>query len=99
MKHLPSGQTGTHRGVSGSVHRFPFYPILTDLFAILQQPGDFGTVIKSTGELVVEGNIYDHEDLAQIAQKHPPCEAHEIDRYHIHSYEVRGVDVAAGLGT
>ncbi|KAH9056486.1 hypothetical protein EDB87DRAFT_1636328 [Lactarius vividus] len=61
-------------------------------------PGDFGTVIKSTGELVVEGNIYTHAELAHIAKTYPPSEGHEIDRYHIHSYEVRGVDVSAGLG-
>ncbi|KAI9442790.1 hypothetical protein BJY52DRAFT_1229136 [Lactarius psammicola] len=62
------------------------------------KPGDFGTIIKSTGELVVEGNIYVHKDLAHIAKNYPPSEGHEIDRYHIHSYEVRGVDVGAGLG-
>ncbi|KAH9167270.1 hypothetical protein EDB89DRAFT_2115623 [Lactarius sanguifluus] len=61
-------------------------------------PGDFGTVIKSTGELVVEGNIYTHADLVHIARKYPPSEGHETDRYHIHSYEVRGVDVGADLG-
>ncbi len=71
---------------------------LTDLIAVIQQPGDFGTVIKSTGELVVEGNIYVHEELAHFAKKYPPSEGHETDRYHIHSYEVRGVDVGAGLG-
>lgn len=62
------------------------------------KPGDFGTITKSTGEFVVEGNIYVHEDLAQIAKEHPPSEGHEIDRYDIHSYEVRGVDVGAELG-
>jgi len=62
------------------------------------EPGDFGTVIKATGELVVEGNIYVHEALAHIAKRHPPSEGHELDRYHIHSYEVRGVDVGGGLG-
>jgi len=72
--------------------------LLTDLIAVLPQPGDFGTVIKSTGEFVVEGNIYVHEDLAHISQKHPPSEGDELDRYHVHSYEVRGVDVGAGFG-
>jgi hypothetical protein len=62
------------------------------------KPGDFGTVIKSTGELVVEGNIYVLEELKNIAKKYPPCEAHEIDRYHIDSREVRGADIGAGLG-
>ena len=95
MKHLPSGQTGTHQGVSRSVlHYLP----LTDLITVSQQPGDFGTVVKSTGEFVVDGNIYEHEDLAYIAQKYPSCAAHEIDRYHIHSYEVRGVNVGGEIG-
>jgi len=62
------------------------------------KPGDFGTIIKSTGEFVVDGNIYEHKDLAHIAKNHPPCEAHETDRYHIHSYEVRGVDAGAQFG-
>ena len=74
----------------------PIHLSLTDLL-ILQQPGDFGTVIKSTGEFVVEGNIYEHEDLAHIAKNYPPCEGHETDLYHIHSYEVRGVNVGAGF--
>lgn len=74
------------------------YLLLTDLIFVLQQPGDFGTVIKSTGELVVEGNIYVHEALAHIAKRHPPSEGSELDRYHIHSYEVRGVDVGGELG-
>ena len=72
--------------------------LLTDLIFVLQQPGDFGTVIKSTGELVVEGNIYVHEALAHIAKRYPPSEGSELDRYHIHSYEVRGVDVGGELG-
>ena len=48
---------------------------------------------------MVEGNIYVHEALAHITKRHPPSEGHEIDRYHIHSYEVRGVDVGGGLET
>lgn len=62
------------------------------------EPGDFGTIVKSTGEFVVEGNIYVHADLAHISERYPPSEGHELDRYHIHSYEVRGVDVGGGLG-
>ena len=54
--------------------------------------------MKSTGEFIVEGNIYTHEDLAHISQTYPPIEGDELDRYHIHSYEVRGVDVAGGVG-
>ena len=76
----------------------PIHLLLTDLIAVLQQPGDFGTVVKSTGEFVVEGNVYVHGDLAHISKKYLPSEGHELDRYNIHSYEVRGVDIGGGLG-
>ena len=74
------------------------YSFLTGLIAILQQAGDFGIVLNSTGEFVVEGNIYEHKDLGHIAQKYPPCEGSELDRYYIHSCEVRGVDIGGGVG-
>jgi hypothetical protein len=67
------------------------------LSACLPQPGDFGTVNKKTGELIVEGNIYTHPDIAQIACQHRPIRAAEVDHYHINSFEVRqlGVNVDA----
>ena len=46
---------------------------------------------------MVEGNIYVHGDLAHISKTYPPFEEDELDRYHIHSYEVR-VDDAGGVG-
>ena len=97
MKRPQNGQTGIHQGVSRSVFSAS-YSFLTGLIVVLQQPGDFGIVLKSTGEFVVEGNIYEHKDLAHIAQKHPPCEGNELDRYYIHSCEVRGVDIGGGVG-
>lgn len=59
------------------------------------QAGDFGTVNRKTGEFLVDGNIYTHQDIAPIAQQYPPFEAPETDQYHIHSYHVRGTDVGA----
>ncbi|KAI0304507.1 hypothetical protein B0F90DRAFT_1625955 [Multifurca ochricompacta] len=61
------------------------------------QAGDFGTVNKKTGELMIEGNIYKHNDIATIANQHPLYEAPEVDQYQIHSYEVRGLDARADL--
>jgi hypothetical protein len=92
------GKLGPAKAYPGWFFLSASYPLLIDLIAVLQQPGDFGTVIKATGEFVVEGNIYDHNDLAHIAKNHPPCEGSELDRYHIHSYEVRGVDIGGGVG-
>ena len=62
------------------------------------QPGDFGTVNKKTGELIVEGNIYTHPDIAQIASQHRPIRAAEVDHYHINSFEVRQLGVNADAG-
>ena len=59
------------------------------------QAGDFGTINKKTGELIVEGNIYSHGDIAPIANLHPPIQEAEVDHYQIQSHEVRGVDVEA----
>lgn len=59
------------------------------------QAGDFGTVNRKTGELLVDGNIYTHPDIAPIAQQYPPLEAPETDQYQIHSYHVRGTDVGS----
>jgi hypothetical protein len=63
-----------------------------------KQAGDFGTVNKKTGELTVEGNIYNHIDTAQIAKQYPPVESADVDFYQIPSYEVRPVDSKAGAG-
>jgi hypothetical protein len=57
------------------------------------QAGDFGTVNRKTGEFLVDGNIYTHQDIAPIAHQYPPLEAPETDQYQIHSYHVRGTDV------
>jgi len=62
------------------------------------RPGDFGTVNKKTGELIVEGNIYTHPDIAQIACQHRPIRAAEVDHYHINSFEVRQLGVNADAG-
>jgi hypothetical protein len=64
-----------------------------------KQAGDFGTINKKTGELVVEGNIYSHVDTKDIASQHPTFIAPEVDQFEIHSYEVRGTDTNASVGT
>ncbi len=63
-----------------------------------KQPGDFGTVNKKTGELIVEGNIYTHPDIAQIARHHRPIRTAEVDHYQINSFEVRDLGVNANAG-
>lgn len=62
------------------------------------QAGDFGTIKKKTGELIVEGNIYSHGDIATIAILHPPIQEAEVDHYQIQSHEVRGLDVETHTG-
>jgi len=57
------------------------------------RPGDFGTVNKTTGDFVVEGNIYTHVDIAKTAEQYRPVQAAEIDYFQIPSFEVRGLDV------
>ncbi|KAH9042230.1 hypothetical protein EDB85DRAFT_1239832 [Lactarius pseudohatsudake] len=60
--------------------------------------GDFGTVNKKTGEFLVEGSIYTHQEIAPIARQYPPLEAPETDQYQIHSYHVQSTDVGADVG-
>ena len=63
-----------------------------------KQPGDFGTVDKKTGGLVVEGNIYTHPDIAQIAHGYQPIRTAEVDHYQINSFEARVVNVNTAVG-
>jgi hypothetical protein len=58
----------------------------------IKQAGDFGTIDRKTGDLTVEGNIYKHIDIAQIAKQYPPEDSPDLDYYQIPSYEVRPVD-------
>jgi len=57
--------------------------------------GDFGTINRKTGELVVEGNIYTHVDIRQIASQYPPLQVAEVDHFRIHSCQVKELDVKA----
>ena len=66
--------------------------------SIAKQAGDFGTIDKKTGELMVEGNIYSHDDTKQIASKYPAVPEAETNQFAIHSYEVRGMDLNASAG-
>jgi hypothetical protein len=63
-----------------------------------EQPGDFGTVNKKTGELNVEGNIYSHLDIAQIAHYYHPIPGAVVDHYQINSFEVKVSNVKATVG-
>jgi len=62
------------------------------------QAGDFGTIDKITGELFVEGNIYTHEDIANIAMKFPVSDCADDDLVEIHSNEVLPLDVKTEVG-
>jgi hypothetical protein len=48
--------------------------------------------------LVVEGNIYTHIDIMDIASKYLPVPTPEVDHFSIHSYEVRALNINAGAG-
>jgi hypothetical protein len=63
-----------------------------------KQAGDFGTINKKTGELLVEGNIYSHVDTKEIASRYPAVPAPGVDQFEIHSYEVRGIDINTSAG-
>lgn len=62
---------------------------------LTKQAGDFGTIVKRTGELEVEGNIYSHVDTEQIASQYPAVPEDEVDQFEIHSLQVRGIDIGA----
>lgn len=59
----------------------------------LLQIGDFGTINKKTGELKVDGNIFTHPEIKHIARDYPAFEAVEPDLNHIHSQQVKRLDV------
>jgi len=63
--------------------------------SLTKQAGDFGTILKKTGELEVEGNIYSHVDTEQIASQYPAVPEDEVDQFEIHSLQVRGMDIGA----
>ena len=66
--------------------------------SLTKQAGDFGTIKKETGELLVEGNIYTHIDIMMIASQHPVVSPPDVDQIEIHSHEVREVDTRASAG-
>jgi hypothetical protein len=47
---------------------------------------------------MVEGNIYEHVDTAQIARRYPPVEVPEVGQFRMSSYEVRELHVDADAG-
>jgi hypothetical protein len=60
-----------------------------------QQAGDFGTLDKKTGKLTVEGNIYTHPEIKDIAKEFGEVRGPVIDHYQIQSYQMDGIDVNA----
>ncbi|KAH9969330.1 hypothetical protein BJV74DRAFT_867972 [Russula compacta] len=61
-------------------------------------PGDFGNVDEKTGDFIVEGNIYTHDDTKEIAIKHPVVHGKGTDHWDVHSNAIKGsgVDVEVG---
>ena len=47
---------------------------------------------------MIEGNIYEHIDIRNIALQYRPVLAPEVNRFLINSYEVRALDVNADAG-
>ena len=86
-------------GSSQKHPRWASFLLLSCLCVYHPKAGDFGTIYKKTGELIVEGNIYSHGDMAPIANLHPPIQEAEVDHYQIQSHEVRPVDVEAHTET
>ena len=66
--------------------------------SLTKQAGDFGTMIRETGELEVEGNIYSHVDTEQIASQYPAVNEDEVDHIEIQSHQVQGIDISASAG-
>jgi len=53
-----------------------------------EQVGDFGTFDKTTGDLIVEGNIYDLKEFTELATKYPASTNDEDKPIEIHSSRV-----------
>lgn len=47
---------------------------------------------------MIEGNIYTHDDISQIADQHRLVHGAEVDHYLIQSHKVRGLGVEANTG-
>ena len=46
---------------------------------------------------MIEGNIYTHKDIAQIAKQHLSIQGTEVDRHKIQSYKVQKLDIEANI--
>jgi len=47
---------------------------------------------------MIEGNIYTHDDIAQIAEQHLPVQGAEVDHYQTQSHKVQGLGIEANTG-
>jgi len=62
-----------------------------------EQAGDFGMVIKQTGQLIVEGNIYEHDDIREVAAAYEAVQAIPVEYMEICPRGVQSLDVKLGV--
>jgi hypothetical protein len=62
-----------------------------------KQAGDFGTYNDKTGKLVIEGNIYTHDAIKEIASNYEAVHAEEVDSIKIESREMNALNVGANI--
>lgn len=66
----------------------------TFIFTVsLKQAGDFGEMEKQTGKLIVEGNIYEHKVIREVAVAYQAVRTTAIDYMEAYSYGVRSLEV------
>ena len=62
-----------------------------------EQAGDFGMMKKQTGQLIVEGNIYEHKAIREVAVAYQAVRTLAIEYMEAHSYGVRSLDLGLGV--
>jgi hypothetical protein len=63
------------------------------------QAGDFGTIKETTGRFMVEGNIYSHPDVRDIASQHPVVHCPVIDVFCAYSDQTQELSEVGPEGT
>ena len=85
----PNWDPGTklNVGIVGSV------PVFGLTVSPQEQAGDFGTVDKKTGKLKIEGNIYTHDAIKEIAKEYMAVQGAALDYFQIQSYQMDAIDM------
>ena len=96
---MESSPTGTHPPrLKVSIVSPDQLNVETFIFTVSsEQAGDFGTIKKQTGQLIVEGNIYEHEAIREVAATYQAVQTSAVEYVEAYSYGVHSLDLGLGV--